>query len=99
MPNKFLYDNLTIMKADIHPKFYPKAKAKCACGTVYEVGSTLPEISVEICSNCHPFYSGTEKIIDTAGRVERFKRLRDIAAKTPKKSKVKKVTKTAKKPR
>jgi len=88
------------MKDKIHPKFYPKAKAKCACGATYEVGSTLPEISVEICSNCHPFYSGTEKIIDNAGRVERFKRLRDTAAKTSKKTpKAKKVAKTAKKPK
>jgi len=62
------------MKKDIHPKYYPKAKVKCACGSTFEVGSTKEEIQVEICSACHPFYTGKEKIIDTAGRVERFKR-------------------------
>lgn len=64
------------MKKDIHPTYYPKAKATCACGAVYEVSSTLPEIRVEICSACHPFFTGTEKIVDTAGRVERFKKKR-----------------------
>jgi len=62
------------MKKEIHPKYYPKAKVKCACGNAFTVGSTKPEINVEICSKCHPFYSGNEKIIDTAGRVERFKK-------------------------
>lgn len=62
------------MKKDIHPKYYPRAKVKCACGNSFEVGSTKPEIQVEICSACHPFYTGKEKIIDTAGRVERFKK-------------------------
>jgi len=62
------------MKKDIHPKYFPRAKVKCACGNTFEVGSTKEEIQVEICSACHPFYTGKEKIIDTAGRVERFKR-------------------------
>ena len=61
------------MKKEIHPQYYPKAKASCACGATYAVSSTMPEIHVEICSACHPFYTGTEKIIDTAGRVEKFK--------------------------
>jgi len=60
------------MKKDIHPKYDIKTKATCACGAVFEVGSTMPEIKMEICSQCHPFYTGNEKIIDTAGRVERF---------------------------
>ena len=72
------------MKKSIHPKYNDKAKAACACGAKYLVGSTMPEISVEICSACHPFYSGTEKIIDTAGRIERFKKLRAAATKSPK---------------
>lgn len=63
------------MKKDIHPAYYPKAKAICACGNVFETGSTMPEIRVEICSACHPFYTGKEKLIDTAGRVERFKKM------------------------
>ncbi len=62
------------MKADIHPKYHINTKATCACGAVFLVGSTLPEISVEICSNCHPFYTGNEKVLDTAGRVDRFKK-------------------------
>ncbi|MEK7569790.1 MAG: 50S ribosomal protein L31 [Patescibacteria group bacterium] len=62
------------MKSEIHPKYYEGAKATCACGAVYRVGSTMPEIQVEICSACHPFYTGNEKIVDTAGRVERFKK-------------------------
>lgn len=61
------------MKQDIHPKYYKDAEAKCACGKVFKVGSTKPEINVEICSNCHPFYTGSQQLIDTAGRVERFK--------------------------
>ena len=62
------------MKKDIHPKYNLKTNATCACGAVYEVGSTMTEIRMEICSACHPFYSGAEKVIDTAGRVERFKK-------------------------
>lgn len=71
------------MKTDTHPTYFEKTKAACACGASFIVGSTSEKINVEICSNCHPFYTGTEKIIDTAGRVERFKARRD-AAKTPK---------------
>ena len=79
------------MQKTIHPKYYQKAKATCVCGAVYEVGSTLEAFEVEICSVCHPFYSGTEKVLDTAGRVERFKKLRATAANsTPKKKAVKK---------
>ncbi|MBU3968754.1 50S ribosomal protein L31 [Patescibacteria group bacterium] len=61
------------MKKDIHPKYYPKAKATCACGNKFEVGSTIEKIDVEICGACHPFYTGNEKIVDTAGRVEKFR--------------------------
>jgi len=78
------------MKKDIHPKYYPKAKVKCACGNTFEVGSTLPEIEVEICSACHPFYTGKEKIIET-GQVEKFrKRLTKARADFKKKPRVKK---------
>jgi len=62
------------MKREIHPKYYSKAKIKCICGNVFTVGSTKPEINIEICSNCHPFYTGKDKVIDTAGRIERFKK-------------------------
>ena len=62
------------MKADIHPTYYPNASIKCVCGHVFTVGSTQPSYEVEVCSACHPFYTGKEKMIDTAGRVERFKK-------------------------
>ncbi|MBP6883852.1 MAG: 50S ribosomal protein L31 [Candidatus Pacebacteria bacterium] len=67
------------MKKEIHPKYDVKAKATCACGAVFDIGSTMSDIRVEICSNCHPFYTGNEKIMDTAGRVERFKK-RQVAS-------------------
>ena len=60
------------MKKDIHPKYYPKAKVSCACGQTFTVGSTMPEIQVEICSACHPFYTGKQKLLDTAKRVDKF---------------------------
>jgi len=61
-------------KKDIHPKYYPNAKVQCACGNIFSVGSTKEFIEVEICSKCHPFYTGKGKIIDKMGRVERFKK-------------------------
>ncbi|MGE5484617.1 MAG: 50S ribosomal protein L31 [Ignavibacteriales bacterium] len=61
------------MRDKIHPK-YEKTKITCACGAVYEVGSTKKNIRVEICSKCHPFFTGVQKILDTGGRVERFKK-------------------------
>jgi len=67
------------MKKKIHPKWYPQAKVKCACGQTFTVGSTIPEIEVEICSQCHPFYTGQMKYVDTAGRVERFQKKQKAA--------------------
>jgi large subunit ribosomal protein L31 len=61
------------MKAEIHPTYYD-AKVTCACGNTFVTGSTKPEIRVEICSNCHPFFTGSAKFVDTEGRVERFQR-------------------------
>ena len=61
------------MKKDIHPAYHSDAKIKCACGAVFAVGSTKPEIRIEICGSCHPFYTGEEKLLDAMGRVERFK--------------------------
>lgn len=69
------------MKKDIHPQYNINAKATCACGATFEVGSTMPEIKMEICSQCHPFYTGNEKIMDTAGRVERFNKRRAATVK------------------
>jgi len=60
------------MKKDIHPKYHSGTTVKCACGHEFETGSTNPDIKVEICSACHPFYTGKQKMIDRAGRVERF---------------------------
>jgi large subunit ribosomal protein L31 len=61
------------MKANIHPR-YRRCVVTCACGNTFETRSTLPEIHIEVCSNCHPFYTGQQRLVDTAGRVERFKR-------------------------
>jgi large subunit ribosomal protein L31 len=61
------------MKSDIHPK-YEKTTITCACGNVIEVGSTKSDIKVEICSQCHPFFTGKQKLVDTAGRIERFRK-------------------------
>lgn len=61
------------MKATIHPKWYPEAKVTCACGNVFTTGATVPEIHVEVCYACHPFYTGQMKFVDTAGRVDAFK--------------------------
>lgn len=62
------------MKKEIHPKYNKEAKVKCSCGNSFTIGSTQDSIEIEICSSCHPFYTGKEKIIDTMGRVERFKK-------------------------
>ena len=61
------------MKPDIHPK-YAQTTIKCACGNTIEVGSTKSDITVEICSQCHPFFTGKQKLVDTAGRIERFRK-------------------------
>jgi large subunit ribosomal protein L31 len=61
------------LKQGIHPKYY-ETKIKCACGNVIETRSTSKDIHVEICSSCHPFFTGKQKLVDTAGRVERFRR-------------------------
>ena len=61
------------MKENIHPK-YEKTTITCACGNVIETGSTMKDIRVEICSKCHPFFTGKQKLVDTGGRVDRFKK-------------------------
>jgi large subunit ribosomal protein L31 len=77
------------MKKDIHPQWYKDANVSCACGHKFTAGATVPEIRVEICSACHPFYTGQEKLVDTAGRVEKFERKR-VAAEAQKKQKKRK---------
>lgn len=84
------------MKQGIHPTYHDDATIKCACGAVYETGSTTKDLEIEICAKCHPFYTGKKKYVDTTGRVDRFKKLaekskekKDAAKKhTPKAEKV-----------
>jgi len=83
------------MKKDIHPKYFENAKVTCACGASFSVGSTQENIHVEICSQCHPFFTGKEKLLDTAGRVDKFKARMEAAKKyqatsQPKKEKAEK---------
>lgn len=67
------------MKRGIHPKYYDPATITCSCGTVFKIGSTKEKMQVEICSACHPFYTGKKRITDTTGRVDRFKKLAEKA--------------------
>lgn len=69
---------------ETHPTYFPETQVTCACGRAFTVGSTQKEISVEICSACHPFYTGNEKLLDAAGRVEKFKQRRAAATKKSK---------------
>lgn len=86
------------MKNSIHPTFYTDTKVTCACGNSFVTGSTVQEIHTEICSNCHPFYTGKQKLVDTAGTVDKFTQRRAKAAeikatikeKKPRKTRVKK---------
>jgi large subunit ribosomal protein L31 len=77
------------MKQDIHPKYF-KTTATCACGATFDIGSTKDNIRVDICSNCHPLFTGKQKLMDTEGRVEKFKKKYakvSVAAKPAKKPK------------
>lgn len=87
------------MKKKIHPQFYTDAKVTCACGNTFITGSTKKEIQVEICSACHPFYTGKSKLVDTARRVDKFKARMKKATKlnTAKKAPAKKKTTKTKK--
>jgi large subunit ribosomal protein L31 len=71
------------MKTNLHPQWYPDAKVVCACGNTFTTGSTKPQIHVEICSKCHPFYTGEQRFVDVQGRVEKFQAAQKAAAKTP----------------
>ena len=72
------------MKAQIHPKWYSDAKVTCVCGNSFTLGSTMAEISVSSCSNCHPFFTGEQKFVDTEGRVEKFQKKQKYAEETKK---------------
>ncbi|MEK7481266.1 MAG: 50S ribosomal protein L31 [Patescibacteria group bacterium] len=83
------------MKTDIHPTYYKEAAVKCACGHTFTVGSTLEQIEVELCNKCHPFYTGKQKFVDTARRVEKFQERtakREAAAKGKRGKTVKRTT-------
>jgi large subunit ribosomal protein L31 len=60
------------MRQDLHPTYYPEAKVTCACGNTWTTGSTVPEIHTDVCSKCHPFFTGEQRIVDTEGQVDRF---------------------------
>jgi large subunit ribosomal protein L31 len=72
------------VKEKIHPNWHPEARVHCACGSTFTTGSTMKDISVEICSSCHPLFTGQQKLIDTAGRVDKFNQ-RALAAEQKKK--------------
>ncbi|MCX6737593.1 MAG: 50S ribosomal protein L31 [Candidatus Parcubacteria bacterium] len=79
------------MQKEIHPKYYPQAEVTCSCGNKFTVGSTSPKLSVEICSQCHPFYTGEERLVDTAGRVKKFQKRAAISSELKAKKVVKKI--------
>jgi len=62
------------MKEKIHPKYFPDAQVVCSCGNTFTTGSTRKQLKVELCSKCHPFFTGAQRMLDTTGRVERFKK-------------------------
>lgn len=83
------------MKNDIHPKYHTDCKVICVCGNTFTTGSVEPEIKVELCSACHPFYTGKQKLVDTARRVEKFNAKSDTTAKVAAVRKGKKVKSAA----
>lgn len=78
------------MKKDTHPEYHEDATVTCACGKKHKIGSTQENIEVEICSNCHPFYTGEDQLLDTAGRAEKFEKRRKSAEEKAKEQKSKK---------
>jgi large subunit ribosomal protein L31 len=69
------------MKDNLHPEYYPEAVVRCACGNSWTTGSTQPEVRTDVCSACHPFFTGEQRIVDSEGRVDRFyRRLRQAQA-------------------
>jgi large subunit ribosomal protein L31 len=86
------YQGVNEMKKGIHPEYF-ECKVTCACGTIFETFSTKEEFHVEICSKCHPFFTGKQKLVDTAGRVEKFEMKYGRAGKSDKKEKAEKVKK------
>ena len=85
------------MKDKIHPKYYTDAEVICSCGNTFTTGSTKKTLKVELCSNCHPFFTGQQKFIDTEGRIDKFEKKRKLAEKAKKVAVEKKKEKAAKK--
>lgn len=85
------------MKKNLHPTFYPNAAVTCVCGNKFQTGSTAKELHTEICSQCHPFYTGKQKLVDTAGTVDKFKKRLQTAAAKKARVAVKKPRKTREK--
>jgi len=83
------------MKNNIHPQYYKNAVIACVCGNIIKVGSTKEKTEVEICNKCHPFYTGAEKLIDAAGRVEKFKARKVKGESSPKRTTKTRVKKSA----
>jgi len=81
------------MKKDIHPQYFADAKVICACGNTFTTGSTRKELHIEICSNCHPFYTGKQHLLDTAGTIEKFKKRSTKSAEIKSKKITKKLAK------
>lgn len=71
------------MKTDIHPTYHRPVTVTCSCGHTFKTGSTVKEITVEVCSNCHPFYTGKQKLVDTAGRVDKFRKRQEARVASP----------------
>ena len=85
------------MKEKIHPTWYPEARVHCACGSTFTTGSTIKDISVEICSACHPLFTGQQKLIDTAGRVDKFNQRAAAAEKKQQEAAARKAARDSKK--
>lgn len=84
------------VKEKIHPTWYPEARVHCACGSTFTTGSTMKEIAVEICSACHPLFTGQQKLVDTAGRVDKFNQRAAAAAKKKEEAAARQAAKKAK---
>lgn len=74
------------MKKDIHPNYHSKAKTTCSCGHTFTIGATVQNMKIDLCSQCHPFYTGKQKLVDTAGRVDKFRAKQEAARKAKEKS-------------
>lgn len=90
-----IFSNFSNMKPDIHPTYH-KVTVTCACGNSFETGSTKEDLNVELCSNCHPFFTGKQKLVDTSQRVDKFKKRMEMHKKMSDTKKEKKPRKTKK---